>query len=50
MSGVYDFDMSTDKFKKTYNFTFEESIQSIIKELADKDNNYSNRNIYIKYE
>ena len=42
----YDFSM----FKKTYNFTFEESIESIIKELADKDNNYSNRNIYIKYE
>ena len=50
MSGVYDFNMSTDKFEKAYDFTFEESIESIIKELADKDNNYTNRNQFINYD
>ena len=30
--------------------SFEESIETIIKELADKDNHYTNRNTYIKYD
>jgi len=50
VSGVYDFNMSTDKFEKAYDFTFAESIESIIKELADKDNNYTNRNQFINYD
>jgi len=50
ISGAYDFNMSTDKFQSEYNFNFDESIESIVNELVDKDNNYSNRNIYIKYE
>jgi nucleoside-diphosphate-sugar epimerase len=50
ISGAYDFNMSTDKFQSVYNFNFNESIESIVNELVDKDNNYSNRNIYIKYE
>ena len=50
MSGVYDFNMSTDKFEKAYDFVFAESIETIIKELADKDNHYTNRNTYIKYD
>jgi nucleoside-diphosphate-sugar epimerase len=50
ISGAYDFNMSTDKFQSVYNFNFDESIESIVNELVDKDNNYSNRNIYIKYE
>lgn len=50
VSGVYDFNMSTDKFEKAYDFAFEESIETIIKELADKDNHYTNRNTYIKYD
>ena len=50
VSGTYDFNMSTDKFKSGYNFNFNESIESIVNELVDKDNNYSNRNAYIKYE
>ena len=50
VSGTYDFNMSTDKFQSVYNFNFNESIESIVNELVDKDNNYSNRNAYIKYE
>ena len=50
VSGAYDFNMSTDKFQYVYNFNFNESIESIVNELVDKDNNYSNRNAYIKYE
>ena len=50
VSGTYDFNMSTDKFQSAYNFNFNESIESIVNELVDKDNNYSNRNAYIKYE
>ena len=49
VSGVYDFNMSTDKFEKAYDFVFAESIETIIKELADKDNHYTNRNTYVKY-
>ena len=36
--------------KGTYYFAFKESIESIIKELADKDNNYTNRNQFINYD
>jgi len=39
VSGVYDFNMSTDKFEKAYDFAFEESIETIIKELADNNKN-----------
>ena len=31
-------------------FVFAESIETIIKELADKDNHYTNRNTYVKYD
>lgn len=50
--GVYDFDMNTDKFKNTYNFTFKESIESIITELHNNIDkcSFTNRNKFIDYE
>lgn len=50
VSGTYDFNMSTDKFEKVYDFTFKESIESIVQELTDNNNHYTNRNTYIKYD
>lgn len=52
VSGAYDFIMDTSKFKRTYDFEFTESVESIVKEIVDKfeKTNFSNRNQFIKYE
>lgn len=52
VSGAYDFVMDTDKFKNTYNFEFNASVESIVAEIVDKFEkaNFSNRNTFIKYE
>lgn len=49
---VYDFDMSTTKFKNTFNFSFNETVESIIKELSTHIDqcNFTNRNKFIDYE
>jgi UDP-glucose 4-epimerase len=50
--GVYDFDMNTEKFSKTYNFTFTSSIQTIVEELSSNIDrcSFTNRNKFIDYE
>jgi nucleoside-diphosphate-sugar epimerase len=52
VAGVYDFTMNVSKIIKTYNFTFQESIKSIVTELTNniEQTTYSNRNQSIKYE
>jgi len=52
VSGSYDFIMDTNKFKSTYNFEFNETIQSIVNEIINKfdETNFSNRNQFINYE
>lgn len=52
IKGIYDFDMDTTKFAKTFNFTFTATIDSIIDELhknIDKTS-FSDRNKFIEYE
>ncbi len=51
----YDFAISTDKFKETFNFQFQENIQSILKSIKEADEakiiqNWGHRNDVIKYE
>lgn len=48
----YDFVMDTEKFTKTYNFQFNCSPKSLIKEIIDNFDNikFSNRNNFINYE
>jgi len=48
----YDFIMDTEKFTNTYNFQFNCSPISLIKEIIDNFDNikFSNRNIFINYE
>ena len=50
--GAYNFIMDTHKFQQTYNFTFNESINSIVNDvIANIDQTtFSNRNQFIKYE
>lgn len=50
--GIYDFDMSTDKFRQTFNFNFTQTIDSIVNELVSKldDTSFTNRNKFIDYE
>lgn len=50
--GSYDFIMDTNKFCQTYNFTFEQTVESIVNEITNKfDNtNFTDRNKFIKYE
>jgi len=52
IKGIYDFDMSTEKFKNTFDFTFNENISSIVKELEDKFTScsFTNRNKFIDYD
>jgi nucleoside-diphosphate-sugar epimerase len=52
VSGAYDFTMDTSKFEKTYNFKFNESVESIVNEIVNKfeKTNFTNRNNFIKYE
>jgi len=51
-TGAYDFIMDTTKFKETYNFTFNASIDSIVKELTDnfEKTRFSDRNRFINYD
>lgn len=52
LKGTYDFDMSTTKFQKTFNFKFTQTIDSIVDELLEKINktSFTNRNRFIDYE
>ena len=52
VSGAYDFIMDTSKFKHTYDFEFNATVESIVTEIVDKfeKTNFSNRNQFIKYE
>ena len=52
VSGAYDFVMDTTKFKRTYDFEFTATVESIVTEIVDKfeKTNFSNRNQFIKYE
>lgn len=52
VSGAYDFIMDTSKFKRTYDFEFNATVESIVTEIVDKfeKTNFSNRNQFIKYE
>lgn len=51
-SGAYDFIMDTTKFKQTYNFLFNASIESIVQELVDnfEKTKFSDRNRFINYD
>jgi nucleoside-diphosphate-sugar epimerase len=51
-TGAYDFIMDTTKFKETYNFAFNASIDSIVKELTDnfEKTRFSDRNRFINYD
>jgi nucleoside-diphosphate-sugar epimerase len=51
-SGAYDFVMDTTKFKQTYDFLFNASIDSIVQELVDNFEkiNFSDRNRFINYD
>jgi len=51
-TGAYDFIMDTTKFKESYNFTFNASIDSIVKELTDnfEKTRFSDRNRFINYD
>lgn len=50
--GAYNFSMNTRKFQQTYNFIFNESINSIVSDIITKadQTTFSNRNKFIKYE
>lgn len=52
ISGAYNFSMDTRKFQQTYNFVFNESINSIVSEIITNVDNttFSNRNQFIKYD
>lgn len=51
-TGAYDFIMDTTKFKNSYDFTFNASIDSIVKELVDnfEKTKFSDRNRFIDYD
>lgn len=52
IKGIYDFDMNTEKFQKTYDFVFNENISSIVQELSDNITRcgFTNRNKFIDYD
>jgi nucleoside-diphosphate-sugar epimerase len=52
INGAYDFIMDTAKFQRTFNFTFNETINTIVDELYIKYDNatFSNRNQFLKYD
>lgn len=52
IKGIYDFDMNTEKFQKTYDFVFNENISSIVQELSSNITNcsFTNRNKFIDYD
>ncbi len=51
-TGAYDFIMDTTKFKETYDFTFNATIDSIVKELTDnfERTKFSDRNRFTNYD
>lgn len=51
-SGAYDFVMNIDKFKETYNFSFNQTIDSIVNELVNnfEKTKFSDRNRFINYD
>lgn len=51
VAGSYDFIMDTNKFCNTYNFKFNETVESIVDEITNKfdKTNFSDRNKFIKY-
>lgn len=51
VAGSYDFIMDTNKFCKTYNFTFNQTVESIVDEITTKfdKTNFTDRNKFIKY-
>lgn len=50
--GIYDFSINTDKFEKTFNYQFSESIESIVESLKDNLGSceLGDRNEAVKYE
>jgi hypothetical protein len=52
INGAYDFIMDTTKFQRTFNFTFNETINTIVDELYIKydDATFSNGNQFLKYD
>lgn len=50
LTDVYDFTMGTSKFRRAYDFTFTENIDSIVNEIISKTTTFSNRNQYRRYE
>jgi len=52
IEGAYDFMMDVSKVANTYDFTFQETIETIVTELTNKfeQTAFSNRNRFIKYE
>jgi nucleoside-diphosphate-sugar epimerase len=50
--GAYDFIMDTTKFKQTYDFTFNASVDSIVQELVDnfEKTRFSDRNRFMNYD
>lgn len=52
MIGAYDFIMDTTKFQNTFDFKFNETVNTIVNELSTKFDvaTFSNRNQFLKYE
>lgn len=52
LKGIYNFDMDTEKFQQTFNFTFTQTIDSIVNELISNmdKTSFTNRNKFIDYE
>lgn len=50
--GAYNFIMDVEKFRSTYNFSFNENIDTIVNDLINRIDQatFSNRNQYINYE
>jgi nucleoside-diphosphate-sugar epimerase len=51
INGAYDFLMSVEKFTSTYDFKFQESVDTIVTEIINNidQTTFSNRNQFIKY-
>jgi nucleoside-diphosphate-sugar epimerase len=51
--GVYNYVMDVEKFRNTYNFSFNETVDTIVTELVNQFGQvvtFSNRNQFVKYE
>jgi len=49
-NNAYNFSMNTEKFTKTYNFNFTDTVESIVKSLHSKKYYTSNRDKFINYD